>query len=258
MKNAIFALLFCFGLFQMACSQNSKTTGKKNEPLAIKPLSQNSFAIVQLFTSQGCSSCPPADELLRKLKDENTARNLFVLSYHVDYWNRLGWKDVFSKEKFTKKQYSYENKFKYGSVYTPQAVVNGAEHTVGSSEREVKNLIKKYQNLENNNSLNITDLKIDGENITFKYKISTSLLNQNLMIAFVKNEQETSVKRGENGGRKLISTNIVLSEISEILDTESKSVSAKIEKNDIKFTDIIFYTQDKNLNISVAKQFSDF
>ena len=69
------------------------------------------FAIVQLFTSQSCSSCPPADALLEKVKKEYEGKNVFVLSYHVDYWNRLGWKDVFSKKKFSDLQYNYSSKF---------------------------------------------------------------------------------------------------------------------------------------------------
>ena len=242
MKHTLIILLFCLGFSQLACSQSSQKSDKIARSDYPSTNSENSFAIVQLFTSQGCSSCPPADRLLKVLNDESSTDDLIVLSYHVDYWNRLGWKDVFSSEKFTQKQYQYEGKFHYGSVYTPQAVVNGAEHTVGSQEDQMRKLIKKYENLDNKNELSISNVKVEGENLNFDLKFSRSLEGQNLMVAFVKNEQETSVKRGENGGSKLISTNIVLDEIAYKLDNEDQEISLKLNKNEIPFTDIIFYT----------------
>ncbi|MGB3774226.1 MAG: DUF1223 domain-containing protein, partial [Leeuwenhoekiella sp.] len=81
--------------------------------------------LIELFTSQGCSSCPPADKLLKELAENHPEGNVYVLSYHVDYWDRLGWKDIFSQKKFTEKQYSYAKAFKLSTVYTPQAIVNG-------------------------------------------------------------------------------------------------------------------------------------
>ncbi len=91
-------------------------------------------AVIELFTSQGCSSCPPADELLAKLATED---DLIALSLPVDYWDRLGWKDTLAKHAFTERQVAYSNVRGDGEVYTPQAVVNGKEHAVGSERSAI-------------------------------------------------------------------------------------------------------------------------
>lgn len=84
------------------------------------------FAVVELFTSQGCSSCPPADAQLARLTEraEKTKENIIALSFHVDYWNRLGWEDPYSNKAYSNRQYRYSG-YLSGRVYTPQMVVNG-------------------------------------------------------------------------------------------------------------------------------------
>ena len=92
-------------------------------------------AVVELFTSQGCSSCPPADELLAKLARDP---DVIALSLPVDYWDRLGWKDTLARHAFTERQKAYANVRGDGQVYTPQAVVNGREHAVGSERSAIE------------------------------------------------------------------------------------------------------------------------
>ena len=102
------------------------------------------FVMIQLFTSQGCSSCPAADKLIEEIKDEYKENNVYILSYHVDYWNRLGWKDPFSSKEFTQIQYNYADQFRERNVYTPQVVINGKEHFIGSNESKLRRKIKTY------------------------------------------------------------------------------------------------------------------
>ena len=90
--------------------------------------------VLELFTSQGCSSCPPADRLFAKLADDP---QFIVLSLPVDYWDRLGWKDTFAKHAFTERQRAYASARGDGQVYTPQAVVNGSEHANGANRRAI-------------------------------------------------------------------------------------------------------------------------
>ena len=90
--------------------------------------------VVELFTSEGCSSCPPADKLLTSAQS-NFGNEIIVLSYHVDYWDRLGWKDPFSKAIFSERQRMYSQKLNLSSVYTPQAIVNGQVQFVGSDKK---------------------------------------------------------------------------------------------------------------------------
>src|SRR5262245_9342561 len=98
------------------------------------------FALLELFTSEGCSSCPPADALLARLASEarNAGRRVYALSFHVDYWDRLGWKDRYSSAAYSKRQGEYARRFRLASLYTPQLVVNGEQEMVGSDARSVE------------------------------------------------------------------------------------------------------------------------
>src|SRR5947209_3544323 len=92
--------------------------------LLAQPSSGPGFAVVELFTSEGCSSCPAADETLAKVAREYP-ENVYVLGFHVDYWDRLGWKDVYSSADYTNRQREYAQQFNLNSIYTPEVVVNG-------------------------------------------------------------------------------------------------------------------------------------
>lgn len=103
------------------------------------------FAVVELFTSQGCSSCPPADQVLARVAQvaEGKGLPIYPLSLHVDYWNRLGWRDPYSARQFSARQQAYAHVLGTGA-YTPQIVVNGTSQTVGSRVGEVAETIAKH------------------------------------------------------------------------------------------------------------------
>ena len=170
-------------------------------------LNQNPV-VLELFTSQGCSSCPPADELLKEIK----SNNVIALSYHVDYWNYIGWKDPFSKEIFTNKQRKYGSKFFSSSIYTPQLVVNGKEHFVGSNRLKLKSKIEQYSKIKNKSTINLSEIKSENGIVNFNYAIDNLQLNDNLRIILVINERKTSIKSGENRNRELVNSNIVIAE----------------------------------------------
>lgn len=169
------------------------------------------IVVLELFTSQGCSSCPSADMLLDEVKQQYP-NTVFVLSYHVDYWNYIGWEDPFSKSVYTKKQRFYNKKFRYGSNYTPQLVVNGKEHFVGSNRSKLTSKISEYGKLKVDNKIIISNAKkVDGL-VSFDYKIEGGLKNKQLRAVLVLDERTTSVKRGENRNRVLKNSNIVVAE----------------------------------------------
>src|ERR1700739_857201 len=92
------------------------------------------FAVVELFTSEGCSSCPPADQLVARIQQEDQDQPVYILAFHVDYWDRQGWKDGFSDSRYTQRQRRYATWLNLESIYTPQIVVNGRKEFVGSQE----------------------------------------------------------------------------------------------------------------------------
>ena len=167
------------------------------------------FAVVELFTSEGCSSCPPADEVIAKLEKEITDRPVYILAYHVDYWNRLGWKDPFSSAEYSKRQNAYAGWLNLSSVYTPQVVVNGKIEFVGSQEGTLRNAITANLRKAPKAELSLTDVKLAGNKAVLKYTTKGAANNSTLLLALVQKNATVEVKRGENGGRTLSHVQIV-------------------------------------------------
>ena len=136
---AIIALTFSGWTIPYANAQSPSAKAPTRNSLnqvqsgALKPV-----AVVELFTSQGCSSCPPADALLRKIHEyaEENKLPVYVLSFHVDYWNRLGWTDPYSDPTYTQRQRAYARHFGTDRVYTPQMIVGGEREFVGSNGKQ--------------------------------------------------------------------------------------------------------------------------
>lgn len=215
-------------------------------------IEKSPFLVFQLFTSQGCSSCPPADKLLQQIKEETENKNVVVLSYHVDYWNRLGWIDPFSSKDFTNLQYTYGRKFNINSVYTPQLIVNGKEHFVGSNKRKVKDRLRNYNSNLAKNLITISNLKKDNNIITADYTIEGNTADKKIVVALVLDNKETFIKRGENTNRTIVNHNIVVQETSKLIDTTTGKISIKIPKKFIseKNLHLISFTQSLDLNIT--------
>ena len=200
------------------------------------------FAVVELFTSEGCSSCPAADDAVAKLLAKNI-KNVFILSYHVDYWNRLGWKDEFSDHKFSERQQQYSRSLSLEGVYTPQVVVNGTAQFVGSNEGALNNAVKN--GISNGTRSNLTisaERKRNTAIIMYNIKGNETVL---LNTAVVLPAADTKVKRGENGGRTLHHVNIVTSlNVVELKGTGELTVEIPGQLTD-KPIKIIAYTQAK-------------
>ncbi len=165
-------------------------------------------AVVELFTSQGCSSCPPADRLLKTYADR---KDVLALTMPVDYWDYLGWKDTFASPLYSKRQRDYAHTRGDGAVYTPQVVVNGLAHMNGANKRAIDGTIQNFKATENSLFVPV-EIQRDGR----KLNISTGDVPKSIgadegtiWLALVQKEGEVPVRRGENGGRKLVYHNIV-------------------------------------------------
>lgn len=159
--------------------------------------------LVELFTSEGCSSCPPADALLTK--SVAIYPDVLFLSFHVDYWNHLGWKDLFSKKEFTDRQNQYTQWLHTSSIYTPQIVVNGSTEFVGSKSSTLANSLTSAKM---SNPRQIT-LKHNSKNIQacIEGKIPN---NCSIYLALVQKHGERKIMNGENQGRTLTHSNVVI------------------------------------------------
>ena len=162
--------------------------------------------LVELFTSEGCSSCPPADALLRKLQGEHTAAGQWIIgiSEHVTYWNQLGWADPFSSESFTERQSNYGDRFGLASVYTPQVVVNGAQEVLGSDEAAI---LRAVRLTDRPTTVAVTIGSImpsaGGVSVTFSVAGTSSAKSAEIYAVIADDMASSHVLRGENAGRTL-------------------------------------------------------
>lgn len=205
------------------------------------------FALLELYTSEGCSSCPPADELLGKIQKEQLENHVYVLSYHVDYWDKQGWKDIFSDADYTKRQYDYAKYMGKDPVYTPQVVINGKIDYIGSQETSLRNGIKSALSKPALASLNLESTQ-NGENLSVNYAVEGTSKNSRIFFAVVQKKAKTNVKRGENANRVLSHYQIVRHLYSVDLNKNKKGTTAiRLPKNyNSQDFEIIGFVQDMN------------
>jgi hypothetical protein len=173
--------------------------------------------LVELFTSEGCSSCPSADELLRRLDGLQTDHGQLIvaLSEHVTYWNRLGWSDPFSSEIFTDRQNTYGDRFHLESVYTPQIVVNGDREVLGSDRDAVITAVNAQRGMSRA-TLKIATIAPDNGGFIVTYQASGVMSGDKVQLfgAIADDMDSSMVSRGENAGRVLKHTAVVRSLVS--------------------------------------------
>jgi hypothetical protein len=166
------------------------------------------FALLELFTSEGCSSCPRADDLLAKVQTEAKDQPIYVLAYHVDYWDRLGWRDKFSDPSFSERQRTYAGHLQSGSVYTPQIVINGNKECQDWDASTLHENISHALTIATEATLDL-DLTQTNRSLTVKYQATGKTNANQLLIALVQKHAVNKIGRGENEGRTLTHAQIV-------------------------------------------------
>lgn len=159
--------------------------------------------VVELFTSEGCSSCPPADELLTHLRQDLSARNIQVipLGFHVDYWNSLGWKDRFSSAEYSRRQEQYTQSLRVDGPYTPEMVVDGAVEFVGNDAGQAQRTIREAASQPEVATVKITSAAADQ--LAVQVNAPGSAKDAQVVLAITEDNLMTQVGSGENGGRTL-------------------------------------------------------
>ncbi|HUZ96459.1 MAG TPA: DUF1223 domain-containing protein [Edaphobacter sp.] len=195
---------------------------------------QRSPVLVELFTSEGCSSCPPADALLAKLEQAQpvAGTEIIALGEHVDYWDQLGWHDRFSSHQYTERQNQYRFRFHLDDVYTPQMVVDGTEPFVGN---DVPHIVRAINSAGHTAKINLALSKpaLDGNHVSFTVSSSgphNLLSNADLYAALVDPTDTTNVLRGENKGQVIHHAAVVrsLKKIGKLNDLASGSLHAQL------------------------------
>ena len=189
-------------LFTLLLTATLPTGGEQN-PVPI---------LVELFTSEGCSSCPPADRFLQELDTQPlTGAQFIVLSEHVDYWNHIGWTDPYSSSEYSDRQSVYQRRFRLDSVYTPQIIVNGAEKFVGNNSVDLDKAFAKAKAAPNV-ALRISDVSVSSGKLHVHVEsdpLPDRAPKADVMLAVALNHAESDVARGENAGHRLAHVAVV-------------------------------------------------
>ena len=214
------------------------------------------FALVELFTSQGCSSCPPADQYLRDITTHARKNNLriFTIGFHVDYWDYLGWRDPYGSSKFSQRQRQYARQQQSSTVYTPQMIVNGMEAFGGFRREQGKRAIDKALKAEPRTRLQIVSARKNKNKLSVKFEVVGQGSADVLNIALVERGILTDVRRGENAGLALSHENSVRQFISLPIKAKAGEVALELPKDvNLNRSSVVGYVQDtRNMLIKGA------
>jgi hypothetical protein len=255
MKYAFLLVVILFsGCAMQTVESQSKKIDEKQTVQTKQPV------LVELFTSEGCSSCPPADKALAILNSEQPYANaeIITLAFHVDYWDRLGWKDDFSSKFFTQRQEDYADALQTGGSYTPQMVVDGRSEFVGSNLAK----ISLVMNAAPKNEKGKIELDLTKET-SLKIKLSELPTHKaaSVNVAIAEDNISVDVKSGENGGRKLDHDSVVR-ELKSIglITSDQKSfeietqpqLDAKWKRKDLRI--VVFVQENESRKVIAVGQ----
>ena len=171
-----------------------------------KPQTDRPLGVVELFTSQGCSSCPPADALFAELAAKE---DIVALAYHVNYWDYLGWQDTLSRKENTERQYDYMRAFGNRSVYTPQAVINGRSHVNGASRKDVDGALARMDRTGEGMRVGIKVSRTNDRVMIDAGDAGNGPRDAHVVIVYFDPPQTIEIAKGENSGRSMTYWNAV-------------------------------------------------
>ena len=185
--------------------------------------SRPGIAVVELFTSEGCSSCPPADAVLADLA-RSSDRSVYALAFHVDYWDDLGWPDRFASAANTARQRAYARSFATRGVYTPQMIVDGAEEFTGSDRDRASTAVARALATPAGVAVSVQVRPAGSDSVTADYDARGAPAGSVLNLAVVERAASTVVAAGENAGKTLRHANVVRAFVTAPLASSPGSV----------------------------------
>lgn len=235
------ASVVTLGLFA-AKPHPSSSAGDSNATGTRRPV------LLELFTSEGCSSCPPADRVLETFDRTQpvAGADLIVLSEHVDYWDRLGWRDPFSSPIFTERQEAYVSQMHHDSAYTPELVVDGQTDVVGSDEREARAAILRAEK-HVKAPIHLTGQR-DGAAAKIEIQVSAAARGTDVYVALAEDHAESHVLRGENSGHTLryvaVVRNLVLAGKTDAQGAFAKDVRLPLKEGNDEGWRVVAFLQE--------------
>ncbi|MGN9778411.1 DUF1223 domain-containing protein [Micromonospora sp. H33] len=205
------------------------------------------FAVVEMFTSQGCNSCPPAEAALSEIDRDarERGRPVYALGFHVDYWDHLGWTDPYGAAAHTLRQEDYARAFGSGGLYTPQMIVNGTTEFVGSDRRQASDAIAYALKTPAVTPLALSVEAAGGRRVTVNYQVERPPQRGVLNVAVVERGLENDVPRGENAGRRLRQDGVVRAFTSARLHTGQGHVELEVPPDlDPRHATVVGYVQN--------------
>ena len=212
--------------------------------------------LVELFTSEGCSSCPPADEILRKMNDKRTQAGALIvtLSEHVTYWNHDGWTDPFSDQDFTDRQSAYGQRLGVSEVYTPQVVVNGGAQTNGTDGYNILKAVDAARSTAV--TVHIVSAKAEGKKVALTFSVAGELPKKGADVyAVVADDTDTTdVLRGENKGRTITHVSVArrLAKVATVKDSAARTVSVTVPSEGAGGHHVVLIAQEQGVGKVLA------
>ena len=205
----IATFLSCLVFSLSAQTSTAQETAPQSATSAVPQVAAQAYpVVVELFTSQGCSSCPPADALLAELAKRD---DVLALALHVDYWDYIGWKDIFADPKFTKRQRQYAKAAGHRTIYTPQMIVAGQDHIVGFKPMKVADLIVKHRHASLAPVMGLSAQR-SGKNLTISLTPLGALPSDlHVQVVGFRPLETVGIRLGENAGKSIDYANVVTS-----------------------------------------------
>jgi hypothetical protein len=210
-------------------------------------------AVVELFTSEGCSSCPPADKVLAELAEwgAHPDHPVLTLAFHVDYWDDLGWVDPFSSVEYSERQRWYSQRLGHNRVYTPELLVGGTDEFVGSRREQAFSSVRADLKSDDRALLGLT-AKLRGEAIVVGYQLTGLEQKALFNVALLQPAAQTVVRRGENQGRTLKHVNVVRRFLTRTVDNGSGELDLAPVKGVLRPRIAAYVQHPESLRVLVA------